>query len=390
MITSIFVFQLVITLFSLASPWTALLAHGLSDQPSNLSFVSCGTELEPQDMPEGLYPYHSKSLKMTDAAFADPSLVCTRAVLYGPMEHQLLDVWAPSNRDQSTSLEDGEDAAIVVFIHGGGWDYGYREYVGFCAKTLCNDSNSIMVAPSYAIGKGKTKAWPQSRDDIVEVLRWITNEQNDLIRSSGGNPRKIVLAGHSAGGHLAACVGLDAELLSSAGIDPSVIKALFLISCPLGIREEDFFGKLAKRRWLWKTVGGPIARFIYKRGVLKALRPVVGSYRASGIDEVVATKESIRRDAEDASPLGWLPKRLALREKDDSSPKSSPLVHISYASEKDFFICGPHANSLINILGKETVDVLEIPVVGHLESHFALADPTCEWHDAFRKTLSSL
>eukprot|EP00531_Pseudo-nitzschia_arenysensis_P002255 CAMPEP_0116115924 /NCGR_PEP_ID=MMETSP0329-20121206/763_1 /TAXON_ID=697910 /ORGANISM="Pseudo-nitzschia arenysensis, Strain B593" /LENGTH=308 /DNA_ID=CAMNT_0003609383 /DNA_START=254 /DNA_END=1177 /DNA_ORIENTATION=- len=308
---------------------------------------------------------------MTDSAFKDPSLDCTRAVSYGPMEHQLLDVWAPSK-----SSAKGE-RVIVIFIHGGGWEWGYREYVGFCSKILCNDSNAIMVAPTYTLGKGKAKAWPQSRDDIVEVVKWITDEKNDLIKSSGGDPTKIILAGHSAGGHLASVVGLDAELLSSNGVDPSVIKALFLLSCPLGVRAEDLFGKLAKRRWIWKTVGGPIARFLYKRVVPKILRPVLGTPRPEIAGEVPATKESIRRDAEDASPLSWPLERL----------NSSPSVYYSYAGKEDFFVCAPHANSLANILGKDRVQILEMPVVGHLESHFALADPACEWHDAFRKTV---
>ncbi len=318
---------------------------------------------------------------MTDEAFVDPTLLCTRSVSYGPMEQQKLDVWAPSSGEQGSK----ENRTIVVFIHGGGWDWGYREYVGFCAKNVCNDNNAIMVAPSYALGKGKSKAWPQSRDDIVEVLRWITDESNDLIQSNGGNPSKIVLAGHSAGGHLAACVGLDAELLLNADIDPSIIKALFLISSPLGIREEDFFGALAKRRWLWKTIGGSLARFIYKRVNLKFLRPVVGSLRVTDDEKVAATKESIRRDAEDASPLGWLAERS-----DGDSSITFPLVHYSYAKEKDFFICPPHASSLANILGEGRVQVLEMPVAGHFESHFSLANSTCEWHDAFRKTMTSL
>ena len=378
MISRKFLFRLVITIFSLTSPWTTNLAQGLSSQPSSISFVSGGIDLEAQNLPDFLHPYHEKSLEMTNAALDDPTLLCTRAVSYGPMEQQLLDVWAPSSGDKG-------DRAIVVFIHGGGWDWGYREYVGFCAKNVCNDNNAIMVAPSYALGKGTSKAWPQSRDDIVEVLRWITDESNDLIQSNGGNPTKIILAGHSAGGHLAACVGLDAELLSNAGIDPSIIKALFLISCPLGIREEDFFGALAKRRWLWRTVGGPLARFIYKRVNLKFLRPMVGSLRESDNGQAVATKASIRNDAEDASPLGWL---VDLTNGDSSM--SFSLVHYSYAKEKDFFICPPHASSLANILGESNVQVLEMPVVGHFESHFSLADPTCEWHEAFRKTMASL
>lgn len=111
---------------------------------------------------------------------------------------------------------------------------------------------------------------------------------------------------------------------------------------------------------------------------------MVGSLKANDHDELKATKKTIRRDAEDASPLGWLSERM----KENSA--SSPFVHYSYAAEKDFFICRPHVKSLTNILGEENVQVLEIPVLGHFESHFSLADPTCEWHDAFRKTVSSL
>ena len=124
---------------------------------------------------------------------------------------------------------------------------------------------------------------------------------------------------------------------------------------------------------------------------MRSLRPTPGPRskgegprRRRGEEIDGLTKETIRRDAEDASPLGWLSERM----KENSS--SSPLVHYSYAAEKDFFICRPHVKSLTNILGEENVQVLEIPVLGHFESHFSLADPTCEWHDAFRKTVSSL
>ena len=107
---------------------------------------------------------------------------------------------------------------------------------------------------------------------------------------------------------------------------------------------------------------GFLARFIYKRVNLKFLRPVVGSLRATDNEE------------------GHSNKRV----------NTSPLVHYSYAKEKDFFICPPHASSLANILGEGSVQVLEMFVVGHFESHFSLANSTCEWHDVFRKTMSSL
>jgi len=376
--------------------------HGLADpvtaQPSavGLTFEVGGAELRPQDLPDFLHPYHTKSLELTESTLSNRALTCARAVRYGPEEHQLLDVWSASSPgDDEAPTSAGRGAArpavpVVVFLHGGGWDWGYREWVGFCARNVCRDGRAVMVAPSYAIGRGAAQAWPASRDDVTDVLRWVSDADNDgetTVASRGGDPSKIILAGHSAGGHLAACVGLDRELLEGAGLDPDVVRALFLISCPLGIRAEDFFSSLSKRKWLWKVVG-PAAKFLYKRAFLKFLKPVVGS---AGKGEGQTTRASVRRAAEDASPLFRL---AVLREKDKRNggrqQLSYPFVHYSYAAEKDFPICRPHAQSLSDVLGEDNVEVLEMPVEGHFESHFSLDDPSNEWHDALQKTLSSM
>jgi len=250
---------------------------GLStDHASIATFRSGGIDLDKQDLPDFLTPYHSRSLELTESAFDDPLLTCTRAVSYGSKKHQLLDLWASSEGEPNKKTQP-----VVVFIHGGGWDWGYREWVGFCAKNVCKNGQAVMVAPSYSLGMGKRRAWPDSRDDIVEVLKWIASQEN-TIANAGGDASKIILAGHSAGGHLAACVGLNEKLLTNNGIDRKAIHALFLVSCPLGIRPEDFFSGLSKRKWLWRLVG-PVAKALYKRSIVKVLRPVVGS-RKGGKD----------------------------------------------------------------------------------------------------------
>jgi len=358
----------------------ATTANGLAigEGYGSVTFRSGGVELEKQDLPDFLLPYHSRSLELTESAFDDPSLICTRAVQYGSKEHQLLDVWASSEE------ETGEKARpVVVFIHGGGWDWGYREWVGFCSQNVCRDGQAIMVAPSYSLGIGKNCAWPNSRDDIVEVLRWIASQdENGPIAKAGGDPSKIILAGHSAGGHLAACVGLNEKLLTEEGIDPKIIQALFLVSCPLGVCAEDFFPALSKNKWRW-WVFGPFARALYKRSLLKFLRPVVGSHK-----DGESTKETIRRFAEDASPLFWL---------DQLKAHPVPFVHYSYATKKDFPICRQHSKSLVKILddgdegsNSNNIEILEmLEVEGHFDSHFSLADSTSEWHDALTKIISS-
>ena len=120
--------------------WTTNPATGLSSTTNtnshHLAFEVDGVKLEPQDLPEFLHPYHTRSLEMAESlVFSDPSLSCIRAVQYGPMDHQLLDVWTSSNSSTETSnKEDGEggeriqpkNVPVVLMIHGGGWDWGYR------------------------------------------------------------------------------------------------------------------------------------------------------------------------------------------------------------------------------------------------------------------------
>jgi len=385
--------------------WTTPVIGLSSTANSHLAFEAGGVKLEPQDLPEFLYPYHTRSLEMAESlVFTDPSsLSCTRAVRYGPMDHQLLDVWtssSSSSSEASNKEEDGEggkrgqpkNVPVVVMIHGGGWDWGYREWVSFCAKSICGDGRAVMIAPSYSLGKGKARAWPQSRDDVVQALLWTVEN----IGKYGGDPAKVVIAGHSAGGHLAACVGLDRELLETPvdgrAIDPDIVKALFLISCPLGVRAEDFFPP-KRPKWLWRITLGPVTRFLYRRSILKFLRPVVGDC-SKGTGPGKNSRKQTEEYARAASPLYWLAERKTKRSSVKQPlppPPSQPFVHYSYATKKDFPICRPHSKSLADILGTENVEILEMAgVEGHFDSHFALADPTSEWHDALTKTLSSI
>eukprot|EP00553_Chaetoceros_curvisetus_P015588 CAMPEP_0204651302 /NCGR_PEP_ID=MMETSP0718-20130828/13009_1 /ASSEMBLY_ACC=CAM_ASM_000674 /TAXON_ID=230516 /ORGANISM="Chaetoceros curvisetus" /LENGTH=349 /DNA_ID=CAMNT_0051674993 /DNA_START=71 /DNA_END=1117 /DNA_ORIENTATION=+ len=312
----------------------------------NLSFTVGNEKLEPQELPEFLHPYHSRSFELTEVTLSDPSLKCNRGISYGSLDHQVLDVWSTSAPSTSDDDDDGDRtslAPVVVFLHGGGWDWGYKEYVGFCSRNVCgDDGQAIMVAPSYRVGKGESQAWPQSRDDILEVLHWVKNN----VAEHGGDPTKIIIAGHSAGGHLAACVGLDPPLLKSSGLDPNVIKALFLISCPLGIRAEDFFLALSKRKWLWK-ISGPIAKLLYRRVVLKVLRPVVGN--ASDTDMA-----SMLNAANDASPLCRVKE---LQKQGLDVDQEIPSVHYFYANQKDFPICHPQVKELRYILTDSKVQV---------------------------------
>eukprot|EP00592_Proboscia_alata_P002757 CAMPEP_0194372444 /NCGR_PEP_ID=MMETSP0174-20130528/20810_1 /TAXON_ID=216777 /ORGANISM="Proboscia alata, Strain PI-D3" /LENGTH=365 /DNA_ID=CAMNT_0039150985 /DNA_START=156 /DNA_END=1253 /DNA_ORIENTATION=- len=350
-------------------------AESIPTKPS-LSFMSGGVQLDPPQpmIPPGLDIYHTISLDLTEEAYIDPEIAVTRAIPYGNFTHQKLDVWTPlvsseSKENRKTLLP------VVIAIHGGGWEVGYREYVGFMARHLCSSSNQnfqnqvIMVSPTYKLGLYRDQMWPQSRDDIIEAIRWVTKNAQE----HGGDPNCIILTGHSAGGHLAAAVGLDPDLLLSRGIEPRCIKALFLVSCPLGVQIRDWF--VPKN--FFDRIKEPFVRFFdrsFRKRMIPMLRPVVGIDEGDNMQAIIATLK-------EASPLATL-KRMNHKTK-----QKLPYVHYTYASEGDFGTCGIHARRLKRLLPKGRSEVMVLPVTGHLESHFCMQDSKCEWYAALARVL---
>jgi arylformamidase len=102
-------------------------------------------------------------------------------VCYGPGARQTIDVFP--------SRGEGD---LVVFIHGGYWQALDGSFFSHLAAGLNAHGVSVAI-PSYDL-------CPQvSIDDIIAEMRMAARE---LARSG----RRLVVSGHSAGGHLAACL----------------------------------------------------------------------------------------------------------------------------------------------------------------------------------------
>lgn len=338
------------------------------DETSSPSFECGGKNLVPQALPSFLLQYHERSLSFTEAALEDDTLHCERNVQYGPNPHQTLDVWSPSASVGGSS----KALPIVVCIHGGGWEWGYKEWCGFVAQSVCA-APALLVTPSYKLGESREQAWPESRDDLLGALRWVRTHAQGL----GGDASKLVLTGHSAGGHLAACLGLDPQLLRGAGVPPDTIKALFLLSCPLGLQAQHF-----APRWLWRLwLTRPLLCLLHRGSIEKQLRAVVG-YSAS--------PEARDAAAAEASPL-------ASAEAGTESRELPPLIHISWGGDGDFPICKPQARRLREALARTKDDdrpprfvLRQLAEADHFETHYELADPGSDWHKELRAALSEL
>lgn len=121
-----------------------------------------------------------------------------------------LDVYYPENK---------KDYPTVVWFHGGGLEGGAKDL-----PDELKNKDIAVVSVNYRLSpRAKNPAYI---DDAAEAIAWVFNN----IESYGGNPDRIYISGHSAGGYLALIVGLDKSYLQKYGIDADRIKGLLPIS----------------------------------------------------------------------------------------------------------------------------------------------------------------
>ena len=112
---------------------------------------------------------------------------CTLDIPYGPSAGQRLDVF-PAKRP---------GAPVVVFIHGGYWRSMDKKEHAFLAPTW-TEAGACVVVPNYDLCPTVTLT-----DIVMQMVRAIAWTWRH-IGEYGGDPSRISVAGHSAGGHLAA------------------------------------------------------------------------------------------------------------------------------------------------------------------------------------------
>ncbi|MEY4713665.1 MAG: hypothetical protein RIS88_3115 [Pseudomonadota bacterium] len=112
---------------------------------------------------------------------------CVLDIPYGPSEGQRLDVFPAPARN----------APVVVFIHGGYWRSLDKKEHSFVVPAFAQ-AGACVVVPNYDL----CPQVPLTEIvlQMVRALAWTWRH----IAGHGGDPGRISVAGHSAGGHLAA------------------------------------------------------------------------------------------------------------------------------------------------------------------------------------------
>ncbi len=109
-------------------------------------------------------------------------------VRYGRHSDQVVDVLSPA---EAVALP------LVVVIHGGFWRQQYdRGHTAPQCAALATEGYAVAAVEYRRVGGGG--GWPETFSDLAEGLDALPDLLGDLI-----DPARVILMGHSAGGHLA-------------------------------------------------------------------------------------------------------------------------------------------------------------------------------------------
>ncbi|MER6712716.1 alpha/beta hydrolase [Streptomyces sp. NPDC000877] len=118
---------------------------------------------------------------------------------YGDHPDQVIDFYAPRGQGGP-----GGPAPVVLVLHGGAWRAPYdRRHVSPFADFLARRGFAVASA-EYRRGGGDDPVagrWPDTFDDVAAALDALPALVRELLPQA--DPRRTVLTGHSAGGHLA-------------------------------------------------------------------------------------------------------------------------------------------------------------------------------------------
>lgn len=135
----------------------------------------------------------------------------TRDIPYAGEQNErlMLDVYAPAA---------AKNLPVIVWIHGGGWQKGDKSEMDRKPQAF-TDAGFVFVATNYRFLPGVEMRTIVS--DVAKAIRWV----HEHIAGHGGDARRIIVMGHSAGAQLAALVCTDERYLKAEGLPLSAIRA---------------------------------------------------------------------------------------------------------------------------------------------------------------------
>ncbi|HEY2347173.1 MAG TPA: alpha/beta hydrolase [Xanthomonadaceae bacterium] len=130
-----------------------------------------------------------------------------RDVAYGSAARQRFDVYAPPQ---------ARNAPVIFMVHGGAWMFGDKS-----AKNVIENKVSRWVPRGFVFISIDYRMLPEAQvsvqaQDVAHALAYAQQHAAEW----GGDPRRFVLMGHSAGAHLVSLVSASPSIATAQGVQP--------------------------------------------------------------------------------------------------------------------------------------------------------------------------
>ena len=148
-------------------------------------------------------------------------------------ERHVLDVYSPNK-----AAPNAAGYPVVLFIHGGSWTSGNKNIYTFIGRRLARQG-VVAVVINYRLAPAVHV--PEQAADCARALAWTVQH----IRQYGGDPARVFVMGHSAGGGLAALLATDDALLAKNGLPQNPVRGA-IMDDPAGL---DMYNYLKESKY---------------------------------------------------------------------------------------------------------------------------------------------
>lgn len=153
-----------------------------------------------------------------------------RDIAYGNDKEQRFDFYAP---------EQARRAPVIFLVHGGGWQRGDKDSRRVLENKLGRwlPRGFAIVTVNYRLAP-KTGPYEQARD-VAQALA----KAQEVAVNWGGDRKRFILIGHSAGAHLVALLAAAPQLTSDLGATPwlgSILLDSGALDVPAIMNERHF------------------------------------------------------------------------------------------------------------------------------------------------------
>jgi len=115
------------------------------------------------------------------------------------------------------------NGVVFLFWHGGGWTSGYKEHMAFMAPAF-TAAGVTFIAAGYRLAP--QNLFPAAVEDCADAVAWV----HANAARFGGDPKRIFIGGHSAGGHYAALLAVTPAWRFKRGLPRDVVRGCVPIS----------------------------------------------------------------------------------------------------------------------------------------------------------------